>query len=214
MKKLPPLIFLYGGTGQSKVIRPVIEYYGSRVLAVFDDTEGLAPPFKDVPLFKGACIEEWLTSQNRHEIGFCIAIGNPHGRVRLKLHERFVNEGLKPVTIIHPTAWVADNAEIGDGTQILAGAIVAAEARIGRQCIINNNAVVEHEVILEDAVEIATSATVLGLTMIGTNTLVGTNAVVLSRLKIGIDVIISAGSVVDSNIADKTVVRGPSGRSH
>ncbi len=85
---------------------------------------------------------------------------------------------------------------------------------IGRQCIISNNAIGEHEVMFEDAVEIATSATVLGLTKTGTNTLIGSYAVVLSRLRIGNDVIISAGVVVDRNIDDNAVVRGQSGRSH
>ena len=46
--KIPKYIILYGGTGQSKVVKPIIEYYGSKVIAVFDDTENLEPPFKDV----------------------------------------------------------------------------------------------------------------------------------------------------------------------
>ncbi len=40
MNKLPKEIILYGGTGQAKVVRPIIEHYGSKVIAVFDDTPG------------------------------------------------------------------------------------------------------------------------------------------------------------------------------
>jgi hypothetical protein len=86
INKLPPKIILWGGTGQAKVVRPIIESYGSKVVAVFDDTPNLPPTFPDVPLYYGLDgFKEWLQSQSRHnEIGFCVAIGNPHGRVRIK----------------------------------------------------------------------------------------------------------------------------------
>lgn len=213
INEFPPKVILWGGTGQAKVVRPIIEYYGSKVVAVFDDTPDLKPPFRDVELHCGYDgFRKWIVNQRREEIGFCVAIGNPHGRVRLKLHDFLVDEGLTPVSIVHPTAWVADDAVIGPGAQILAGAIVAAEARLGRQCIINNHALVEHEAILDDAVEVAPGATVLGLTSIGVNTLVGTSATVLSRLKIGSDVTIGAGAVVSADVPDKQTVAGPTKR--
>lgn len=130
----------------------------------------------------------------------------------VELHQSLADEGLSPISIAHPTAWVADSAVISPGAQILAGAIVAAEAQLGRQCIINNHALVEHEAILDDAVEVAPGATVLGLTSIGVNTLVGASATVLSRLKIGSDVTIGDGAVVSADVADKQTVAGPTKR--
>ena len=213
INEFPPKVILWGGTGQAKVVRPIIEYYGTKVVAVFDDTPGLQPPFPDVELYGGQEeFREWIEHQRREEIGFCVAIGNPHGRVRLRLHDLLVEEGLSPTSLAHPTAWIADNAVIGAGAQILAGAIVAAEARLGRQCIVNNNALVEHETHLDDAVEIGPSATILGLTSIGVNTLVGVSATVLSRLKIGSDVTIAAGVVVSSDVPDKENVVGATKR--
>jgi sugar O-acyltransferase (sialic acid O-acetyltransferase NeuD family) len=215
LNKLPPRVLLWGGTGQAKVVRPIIEHFGSRVIAVFDDTPNLASPFPDVEIFRGeAGFREWIEKQtSRDEIGFCVAIGNPHGRIRLKFHEMLSSEGLAPVTIAHPSAVIAGDAIIGAGSQILAGAIIAAEAKLGRQCIINCNALVEHETILDDAVEIAPAATVLGLTRLGVNTMVGAGATVLSRLKIGSDVKIGAGAVVGENVADGEVVSGPTTRA-
>lgn len=213
VNKLPPGVILWGGTGQARAVRPIIEYYGSKVVAIFDDTPNLNPPFPDVELHQGSeGFRNWIESQQREDIGFCVAIGNPHGRVRLKLHDFLVDEGLTPVSIVHPTAWVADDAVIGPGAQILAGAIVAAEARLGRQCIINSHALVEHETHLDDAVEVGPSATVLGLTYIGVNTLVGVSATILSRLKIGSDVTIGAGAVVSADVPDKQTVAGPTKR--
>lgn len=215
INKLPPRVVLWGGTGQAKVVRPIIEHYGSRVVAVFDDTPDLPSPFPDVEIYRGKVgFHTWITKQTaRDEIGFCVAIGNPHGRIRLNFDEMLSSEGLTPITIAHPTAVIAADAMIGEGSQILAGAIVAAEAKLGRQCIINCNALVEHEAILGDAVEIAPSATVLGLTHVGVNTIVGAGATVLSRLKIGQDATIGAGAVVARDVADGEVVQGATPRA-
>lgn len=209
LRQIPPRVILWGGTGQAKVVRPIIEYYGSRVIAVFDDTPNLASPFSDVEIHYG--YEEflkWKQSLNLQGIGFCVTIGNPHGRVRLRLHERFMGEGLHPVTVVHPTAWIADNATIGAGSQILAGAIVGAEARIGRECIINTNASVDHEDILEDGVEVAPGATLCGLVHAGVNAWICAGATVLPRKQIGADAIVAAGAVVIEDVPEGVTVAG------
>lgn len=207
INELPPGIILWGGTGQAKVVRPIVEHFGGKVVAVFDDTPNLKPPFPDVELHFGEeGFVKWIKTKNPKEIGFCITIGNPHGRVRLKLHDRLVGAGLSPVTIAHHTASIAENAALGAGCQILAGAIIAADAQLGRQCIVNCNALIEHEAVLADAVEVAPSATVLGLTRIGVNSFVGAGATVLSRLIIGSDVTIGAGTVVAADIPDGQTV--------
>ena len=206
---LPPDVILWGGTGHAKVVRPIIEYYGSKVVAVFDNTPNLPTPFPDVELYHGhKQFEVWIKSRNRKEIGFCVAIGNPHGRVRIRLHDLLVKEGLTPVTIVHPTAWVADNATIGSGSQILAGAVIAPEARIGRQCIINTNASVDHEDVLEDGVEVAPGATLCGLVHVGINAWICAGATVLPHIRIGADAIVGAGAVVMKDVPDGITVVG------
>lgn len=209
INKLPLKVILWGGTGQAKVVRPIIEYYGSKVVAVFDDTEGLASPFPDVPIYKGLeAFKDWIAIQERSMIGFSIAIGNPHGRVRIKLHNFLVQEGLQPVTLVHPTAWIAENTEIGEGSQILAGAVVAPEAKIGRQCIINTKASVDHEDILEDGVEVGPGATLCGLVHAGINAWICAGATVLPRIRIGNDAIVGAGAVVTQDVPDSITVVG------
>lgn len=204
----PPEVLLYGGTGQAKVVRPIIEHYGGRVIAVFDDTAGLTPPFADVPLHHGSELPRWLDARGVDGLGFCIAIGNPHGRVRLRLHDELVARGVEPVTIAHPTAWIADNATIGDGCQIMAGAIVGVEARLGRQCMINTRASVDHEDVIEDGVEIAPGATLCGLVHAGTGAWICAGATVLPRVRIGDDAIVGAGAVVIRHVPAGTKVVG------
>jgi sugar O-acyltransferase (sialic acid O-acetyltransferase NeuD family) len=214
INKFPPKVILWGGTGQAKVVRPIIEYYGSKVVAVFDDTPGLAAPFPDVELYCGdAAFRGWIEHQRREEMGFCVAIGNPHGRVRLRLNDFLVNEGLSPISLAHPTAWIADQATIGAGAQILAGAIIGTEARLGRQCIINTKASVDHEDVLEDGVEIAPAATLCGLVHLGVNAWVCAGATVLPRVRIGADARVGAGAVVTRDVPDGVVVVGVPARS-
>jgi sugar O-acyltransferase (sialic acid O-acetyltransferase NeuD family) len=210
VNKLPPKIMLWGGTGQAKVVRPIIEYYGAKVVSVFDDTPDLPPPFPDVPLYFGwTGFQEWISAQpRRDEIGFCVAIGNPNGRVRLRFQERLMAEGLQPITIAHRTAAIADNAIIGVGCQVMAGAIVNPEARIGQQCIINTKASVDHECVLEDGVELAPGATLCGIVHLGVNAWVCAGAIVLPRIKIGADAIVGAGAVVIRDVPEATTVIG------
>lgn len=209
LNRVPARVIFWGGTGQAKVLRPIIEYYGGRVVAVFDDNPDLSPPFPDVPLYRGEVdFTQWITGQSREGLGFCIAIGNPHGRVRVRLHEMLQREGLLPVTVAHPSAWVEKNTIIGEGAQILAGAIICAEVNLGRQCIINTNASVDHECLLEDGVEVAPGATLCGIVHAETNSWICAGATILPRIRIGADAIVGAGAVVIRDVPNGARVVG------
>lgn len=202
-------VILWGGTGQAKVVRPIVEHFGAKVVAVFDDTPHLPPPFPDVPLLLGErSFKRWLKDQRPTEIGFCVTIGNPNGRERLRLHDYLIEAGLQPITAVHPYAFVAENAVLGPGCQVLAGAIVAAEARLGRQCIVNTRASVDHECTLADGVEIAPGATLCGLVRVETAGWVCAGAVVLPRLTVGADAIVGAGAVAIRDVSARTTVVG------
>jgi sugar O-acyltransferase (sialic acid O-acetyltransferase NeuD family) len=202
-------VILWGGTGQAKVVRPILERAGARVVAVFDDTPGLAPPFADVPLYEGRRdFPRWIANQTAGDLGFVVAIGNPHGRVRLELHDYLTQHGLHPVDVIHETAWVESSAVLGAGVQIMAGAVVMADARIGRQCIINTRAGVDHETVLGDGVEVAPGATLCGLVRCETNVWIGAGATVLPRVRIGADAVVGGGALVRSDVPAGTTVVG------
>lgn len=209
LNDLPKEVILWGGTGQAKVVRPIIEHYGAKVIAVFDDTPNLARPFLDVDLFCGwDAFKKWIDSRDRKTIGFCVAIGNPHGRVRIRFQNRLIDEGLQPISIAHPTAWIAENATVGSGAQIHAGAIIGVETRIGEQCIVNTRASIDHECVLEDGVELAPGATLCGSVYAGTNSWICAGATVLPRVRLGADSVIGAGAVVIRDVPDGTTVVG------
>jgi sugar O-acyltransferase (sialic acid O-acetyltransferase NeuD family) len=209
INKLPPKVLIYGGTGQAKILHVIVEHYGSSVSAVIDDTPGLPSHFPDVPIYEGwDGFKHWVKTQNRKQTGFLVAIGNPNGRVRLRLHEALLAEGLQAVTVAHPTVWIDKNAEVGAGSQILAGAKVLAETVIGKQCIINTNASVDHENILEAGVEAAPGVTLCGLVTVGINGWICAGSTVLPRISIGADAVIGADALVTEDVPDGVTVVG------
>lgn len=210
MNSLLPQIILWGGTGQVKILRPIVERLEAQVVAVFDDTPDLAPPFDDVPLLHGSEFPAWLEQRLPEEVGFLIAIGNPHGDIRIRLHQELQSKGLTPATVAHETAWVAANARIGSGSQLCAGAKVMEETRLGVQCIINTNASVDHECELGEGTEVAPGGTLCGLVRTGSNVWIGAGATVLPRIRIGDNAIVGAGATVTRNVdAGVTVVGTP-----
>jgi sugar O-acyltransferase (sialic acid O-acetyltransferase NeuD family) len=209
MKKIPKNIILYGGTGQAKIVKPIIEFYKSKVVAVFDDTPNLDPPFDKVSLFYGfEGLLKWTKKNDIKDIGFLITIGNPHGNIRLKLHNKLLELGYSAVTIIDPKAIIAKNAKLGEGTQVMAGANIMPEVVIGKQCIINSNSCIEHECIIEDGCEIAPSATLCGCVQMKKNSWVCAGATILPRVTIGENSIVGAGAVVLSDIEPNKKVVG------
>ena len=206
-------IILWGGTGQSKVVRPIVEYYGSKVIAIIDDTPDLKSPFRDVPIYVGKDgFFDFIKKREKEEIGFIVAIGNDktgrHSIARRKISRFLKDEGLFPESVIHPNAYISQNVQLGEGVQVMANATIIPETKIGDYCIINTCASVDHECILEDGVEIAPQATLCGCVYIGENSWIGANAVILPKLKIGKNCVIGAGSVVTKNIPDDTMAFG------
>lgn len=201
-------VILWGGTGQAKVVRPIIEHYGGIVVAVFDDNLNLESPFSDVPLYHGKKgFENWMRGKKSNQFSFCIAIGNPRN-VRIKIAHWLGTLGLSPISVIHESAVIAKNARLGEGTQCMAGAIINPLAILGRQCIINTHASVDHECILGDEVELAPGVTLCGEVHIGNNVWIGAGATVLPRITIGNDAIVGAGAVVIRDVPDGVTVVG------
>ena len=112
----------------------------------------------------------------------------------------------KPV--IHPSAFVADNATVrgsvtlGANSSVFFGAVLRgdrAPITIGAGTNIQDNCVVhvdyDHPVTVGENVTVGHGAILHGCT-VGDNTLIGMGAIVLDGAKIGDDCIIAAGAVV------------------
>ena len=201
-------VIFWGGTGQAKVLRPIVDsIYNHKLVAVFDDTKNLIPPFEDVPLYYGwTQFNEWV--KDNPNCKFVVTIGNPNAIIRRQISEKLILSGLKPINIIDKSSIVQPYTKIGTGVQIHPGVIINPFAEIGDYCIINTRALIEHDDVLKDGVEVGPGAILCGQVNVGENTWIGAGATVRDKLTIGNNCIIGAGSVVVKDIPNNSVVVG------
>jgi UDP-perosamine 4-acetyltransferase len=119
-----------------------------------------------------------------------------------------IAHGLPPLTIIHPTAYIAPSARLAAGCQILPCAVVHTRASLGINVRINTGAIVEHDCVVGDHVHIATGAQLAGGVTVGEAAHVGAGATVRQGLHIGSGAIVGAGAVVVRDVPDGWVVAG------
>ncbi len=203
-------IIFWGATGHAKVLRESVERVGYKLVAVFDNNVRLQSPFPDIPLYYGLDgFEQWnMKGREDMETACLVAIGGANGRDRVNLQHFLEAHQLRPVEVVHPTAFVAANAVISKGCQVLANAAICSDVSLGEGCIINTASSVDHESVLGTGVHIAPGAILAGCVSVGDYSLIGVGAVVLPRVKIGSDVIVGAGSVITKDIPDNKVVYG------
>jgi sugar O-acyltransferase (sialic acid O-acetyltransferase NeuD family) len=201
-------IIFWGGTGQAKVIREVVEHFDYELIAVFDNDRSVAPPFPDVSLYYGMDgFRKWKDTNDVREV-FCLVTMGGHARDQVAIQEFLENEGLCPVIAVHPSAYVAADATLAKGCQVLPHATITVGVKVGEASILNAACNVNHGSTLGRGVHIAPGATLAGLVAVGNFTFIGAGAVVLPRVKIGSDVMIGAGSVVTRDIPDGVVAYG------
>jgi sugar O-acyltransferase (sialic acid O-acetyltransferase NeuD family) len=201
-------IVFWGATGQAKVLLEALHGTGWRLVALIDN-KAVPTPIPGVPVLSGAAgLDEWLTCRGGSAaLHFAVAVGAP-GHDRITLTQMLEARGLSPLTIVHRSAFVAQNAVLGDGCQVLAQSAVCANARLGRSVIVNTCASVDHDCVVEDGVHIAPGGRLAGEIRVGAGAFVGAGAVILPRLRIGESAIVGAGAVVTRDVPPYTTVVG------
>lgn len=205
-------IIFWGGTGAAKVLHEAIFNTDLSLSAIVDNRKLEVSPIPGVPLLHGEPgLDAWLHQKHPPDtLYYAVTIGGGHGGDRLKVMDLLYKRGLRPVSVIHRTAFVARHALIGEGAQILAQSAVCANARLGRGVVINTAASVDHDGVIGDGVHIGPGARLAGEVVIEKRVFVGTGAIVLPRVRIGKDAIVGAGAVVVKDVpAGATVVGNP-----
>ncbi len=121
-----------------------------------------------------------------------VAIGN--ATVREQLVERFQDKRI--ITLIHPSAVIAEDVVIGSGSVVMAGAVINPGTRIGRGCIVNTATSVDHDCVLGDYVHVAVGSHLAGTVSVGKGTWIGAGATVSNNISICDRCMIGAGAVV------------------
>jgi len=199
-------ILIWGASGHAKVILGIIKN-NYNIIGFIDKNP-------DINDFAGRKVyrnfEEFSKAVNirENDIYFIVAIGGGNGSERIEIHNKLKKNGLKPLSIIHPSAWVDSTAFIEPGAQILAMAAVSSDVVIGKQTIINTNATIDHETIVGDGCHIMPAATITGCVEIGDFCVIGSNSTILPRLTLSPYTIVGAGAVVTKNTDAHTTVLG------
>ncbi len=202
-------IVFWGATGQAKVLAECLPSHIT-LAAVFENNPAVTSPFANVPIYYGDTgFAEWQNTQPYHQPTYCaVAIGSNTNGVRVSRLHWLQQQGLHPLTLIHPTAYVSASAALGPGCQVLPKAVIHSHATLGTGCIVNTNATVEHDCTLGHGVHIAPGATLTGEITLGDNTFIGANATVLPRLTVGANAIVGAGAVVTKHVPSGVTVVG------
>ncbi|MHC4571171.1 MAG: NeuD/PglB/VioB family sugar acetyltransferase [Planctomycetota bacterium] len=202
-------IILWGAAGQAIVLEEFLQKLGYKLVAVFDSNRTVQSPFEFVPIYYGMeGFREWMSEKNRDtDTSYIVTVG-VRGEERLNIHKTLEAFGLIPISVVHPTAFVANSASVSVGCQILAHAAVCARTSLDLTTIVNTSASVDHGCVIGKGVHIAPGVKLGGCIEVGDFSLIGIGAVIIPEIKIGKKTIIGAGSVVTRDIPDNVVAYG------
>ena len=137
---------------------------------------------------------------------YVVGIAAP--RVRERLASLFDAAGLKPATLIHPTATFGRDVVMGAGSVLCAGSGVTTNIRIGRHVHLDRLVTVGHDCTIGDFVTIHPGVVVSGSVAIGAGSLLGTTSCIMPGRSLGSDVIVGAGALVTRDVAVGSTVVG------
>ncbi|HEY9745443.1 MAG TPA: acetyltransferase, partial [Oculatellaceae cyanobacterium] len=163
-----------------------------------------------LPVFRET-IEGWTALHARQIRHFYIGIGMVKAAPqRWNIVNRLIQQGLEPLTLLHPSAIISPQADIEAGAFVGAGAIIQPFAKIGQAAIINSGAIVEHHVQIGCNSHVTPGTILCGESRVGEHAMLGAGSVVIQQKAIGDLVTIGAGSVVTEDIpARATAVGSP-----
>lgn len=141
-------IIIVGSGSHARKLWLYAKLLGLEVRAFLDEKPGVISPSLEIP-----CLH--LNQVINHTVAqpFIVAIGNPD--VRQKLQEQLQGKGWEPVAMIHPSAYVAEDAQIGVGSVICAHAVVETGVVIGAGCIVDIGVLVDHDCSIGDYCHLA-----------------------------------------------------------
>jgi sugar O-acyltransferase (sialic acid O-acetyltransferase NeuD family) len=155
------------------------------------------------PLLGGREVLSTLPAETRYVIG----IGT--GPVRREIDIEATQLGLRPATLIHPSAAIGRHRNrIGPGSIICSNCSVTTNVDLGRHTHLNLNSTVGHDAVFGDYVTLNPGVTISGNVTLEDEVNVGTNATVIQGKTVGRGSVIGAGASVIKDIPPDVVAVG------
>lgn len=136
-------IVIIGAGAHARKLWLYTKLTGLKVRTFVDDNPIAVSPAPDVVCLHPDDVLDFAAGQP-----FLVAIGNPAAR---KIHyEKYLGLGWKPMVLIHPSAYVAQDAKVGLGSVVCANSVVESGSIIGVACIIGIGVQVDHDCVIGD----------------------------------------------------------------
>lgn len=202
-------VVIIGAGGHARVLISLLKQLGRPIVGLLDGDEAkVALPWS----IDGIAVTGSIESVTQHQAD-AVELVHAIGSIRKPTGRRWMYRYLKDkgytfATLIHPSAFVAPEAELHEGVQIMAGAVIQPGARLQENVLVNTNASVDHDTIVAAHCHIAPNAAICGGCTIGECCHIGAGATLLSDLEIGSEVTIAAGATVIHDIPHGQTVMG------
>lgn len=121
-----------------------------------------------------------------------MAIGEP--KRKAEIAEAFGIDRF--ISVVHPTATVAETARLDEGVIIGPQSYVAADAHVGRLATVNSLSGIGHDVQVGAFATISSQVDLMGAVVIEQRAFVGSGARILPKVSVGAEARIGAGAVV------------------
>lgn len=128
-----------------------------------------------------------------------IAIGNNYLRKKIVKEIEKKNKQVKWATIISPTSIIGNNVKVKPGTLIVSGSVINSGTKIGKHCIINTSSSIDHDNYFDDYSSCAPGVVTGGNVKIGKFSFIGIRSTIVNNIKIGINTVVGARSLVNKN---------------
>lgn len=196
--------YLVGYGGHSYVVADAFHQSNQKIHGYLDHKKADINPLE--LKYIGSESNDDLCVWNNEHSQFILCIGD--NIIRSRAAEKICKKKKRIISVVHPSAHIAQKVSIDDGCFVAAGAHLNPLAQVGKYSILNTGCIVEHECIIKNCTHIAPGAVLAGNVSIGAYSFIGANSIVKQGVKIGANVIVGAGAVVLNDIPDNSKVVG------
>lgn len=209
--KIPTYIVGSGGLGRGvlETLKLIMNHSRNWEMTGFiDDNEKIHGKFVNgIPILGGT---NYLLQ--RSEISNVIlGIADPDVKEKLWL-KLSKNENLLFPNLIHPAINLNGTIEMGYGNIISENVSFSSNILLKNFTLLHFNSSVGHDVTIENYSTVYPGVNLSGFSNLEEKAQVGTNACVLPGVKVGESAFVGAGSVVNANVANNTIVVGSPAR--